>query len=163
MKRRYSLKQKVWEYVRRQRSFRVGEMMMIFGLKKSYAQWFVWWLKRQGYIRENYHEGRLEDHVYLRTKEMPPVAPSSTTQDAESRARRRRIVAAKKAARKVLEQCDPCDIRAIAAMENVKPHWLIHALREMEQEGELALVGEMVSKEVIRKDVCEKKQQRSKK
>jgi hypothetical protein len=154
-KRRYSLKQKVWEFVRRHRTFRVGEMMMIFDLKKGYAQWFLWWLKRMEYIRPIHNEGRLEDHVYQRVKEMPAVAPSSTTGDAERRNERRKIVDAKKRIRRLLDEGDmPMEMRAIEGITGLAPMVMIAALREMEDHGELAIVGHVVSPDHVRRDLC---------
>jgi len=154
-KRRYSLKQKVWEFVRRHRTFRVGEMMMIFDLKKSYVQWFLWWLKRMEYIRPIHNEGRLEDHVYQRVKEMPAVAPSSATGDKDRRNERRKIVNAKKRILSVLEELEGAiDMRTIEGMTLLPPNVMIAALREMEDRGELAIVGYTVSTEHVRRDLC---------
>ena len=40
-------KQKIWEYMRRNKLFRVGDMMIVFDLKKSYATGYFGSLKKR--------------------------------------------------------------------------------------------------------------------
>jgi hypothetical protein len=129
-------------------------MMMIFDMEKGYAQWFLWWLKKGGYIVPVEYEGRLEDHVYRRVKPMHPVAPSSTMVEPERRRERRAIVEAKKAVRRALERCDPMELRVIEATEGVAYAPMMAAVREMEESGEVALVAMHVTREYVRRDLC---------
>ena len=71
-------KQKIWEYIRRQSSFRVGDMMIVFAVKEDYARRILAWLERMGYIRLETEATSLCHRTYRRTTKMPAIAPPIT-------------------------------------------------------------------------------------
>ena len=71
-------KQKIWEYIRRQGSFRVGDMLMIFSIKEDYARRILSWLERTGYIRLEVEAVALRHRIYRRVAKMPAIAPTIT-------------------------------------------------------------------------------------
>ena len=70
-------KQKVWEFMRRNRTFRVGDMMAIFDMKRSYAKWILWFFKKQGLIIQLFSGKRFEDSVYKVVRDIGVKSPNT--------------------------------------------------------------------------------------
>jgi len=73
---RVSIKQKIWSYIRRNRQFSVSDLIILFNSKPSYIKYLIWWLKKEGYIRE-YSKGKsFKENIYVVIKQLRATAPS---------------------------------------------------------------------------------------
>lgn len=71
-----SLKQKMWNYMRRNKTFRAGDMMMILDLKKDTARSYVYALASHGYLIDNNSKTvAFRDKIFILVKETGSLAP----------------------------------------------------------------------------------------
>lgn len=68
-------KQKVWEYMRRNKVFRVGDLMIVFDMKKNYTNWILWFFKKEGLLKQVYSGKKFEDSVWKVIKDIGVVSP----------------------------------------------------------------------------------------
>jgi hypothetical protein len=78
-------KQKIWEYMRRNKLFRVGDMMIVFDLKKSYANWILWFFKKEGLLQQVFSGKRFEDSVWKVIKDIGITSPNTTIKNKKRR------------------------------------------------------------------------------
>ena len=74
--RKYSQKQKVWNYIRRNPIFRVGDVMLALDAEKPFLKQMFWYLTECGYIRLDDDRVSYEDRVYTLIKNTGIKAPS---------------------------------------------------------------------------------------
>lgn len=75
-KRRSSKKQKAWEYMRRNKPFRAGDMMMILDLEKPFTKQLLWHLEKAGYVRLENDPEEYRDRAYTLMKDTGVKSPS---------------------------------------------------------------------------------------
>ncbi len=71
-------RQTVWNYMRRNRQFRVGDIMMICEISQGYLQNFTKSLERAGYIKHENSYKPYSNRRYTLLKNTGPIAPSAT-------------------------------------------------------------------------------------
>jgi len=71
-------RQAVWNYMRRNRSFRVGDILLICEISKEYLQNFISSLKRAGYLRHENKSKPYSNRRYTLLKNTGKIAPAST-------------------------------------------------------------------------------------
>jgi len=62
---RGSLREKVLKFIRRNRVFRAGDLVLVFDMKISYAKWLIWDLKKRGVITLRGNAKRFEDRYFF--------------------------------------------------------------------------------------------------
>ncbi len=75
-RRKRSNKQKAWEYMRRNKTFRVGDIMMLLGVSQTYMKTMCWALEHAGYLKLVADEGRYPDRVYRLVRDTGVKSPS---------------------------------------------------------------------------------------
>lgn len=75
-KRRTSHKQKVWQYIRRNRTFRVGDLMVVLELNKQFLKPLFWHLQNAGYLRLIEDAKEYRDRIYQLIKDTGIKSPS---------------------------------------------------------------------------------------
>jgi predicted transcriptional regulator len=71
-----SIIQSVWNYMRRNRNFRIGDLLMICGIKHSYLQRYVRFLELAEYVKRTSGSKPYSNREYLLLKNTGPFAPS---------------------------------------------------------------------------------------
>lgn len=69
------LKQKIWEFIRRNKIFRVGDIIAIYELKPSYAKWLVWFFTKAGVIELAQKDKKYTNRLYRLKKDIGTKAP----------------------------------------------------------------------------------------
>jgi len=78
-KKRQTKKEKVWKYIRRNKLFRIGDVMVVLGLTQSYIKPVLWHLEMAGYIRlEEMKSKDYKDREYTMIKDTGVICPSMT-------------------------------------------------------------------------------------
>ncbi len=75
-KRKGTKKQQMWGYMRRNRSFRVGDVMAVLELSMSFCKQTLWYLSECGYVRLENDAKRYEDRIYTLVNDTGVKAPS---------------------------------------------------------------------------------------
>ncbi len=76
-KRKQTNKEKVWKYIRRNKLFRVGDVMTVLDLTQAYIKPVLWHLEMAGYIRlEEVERNQYVERVYVMLKDTGPICPS---------------------------------------------------------------------------------------
>ena len=75
LKKKTVVKQKVWEYIRRNKRFRVGDLIIIFDLKLSYAKWLIWNFSKAGVIELIQDNKRFTERFYRLKQDTGIKAP----------------------------------------------------------------------------------------
>ncbi len=73
---KYSLRQKIWNYMRRNPIFRVGDIMLTFDLEQKSLKQMLWYLSETGYIRLDDDKVEYTDRVYTLMKNTGIKVPS---------------------------------------------------------------------------------------
>lgn len=85
VKKRYvrsrTKKQKVWEYLRRNRSFRVGDVMALVNATQRYLKPLLWHLEKAGYLRLSSDADNYRERIYTMLKDTGPKSPSIVNGD----------------------------------------------------------------------------------
>ncbi len=76
-KKRIVVKQKIWEYIRRNKYFRVGDLVAIFELKQSYAKWLIWFFTRAGAIELMQKDKNFNNRLYRLKNDIGVKAPKA--------------------------------------------------------------------------------------
>jgi len=76
LKRRTSHKQKVWQYIRRNRTFRVGDLMVVLDLKKQFLKPLFWHLREAGYLKLIEEPKEYRDRIYRLVRDTGIKSPS---------------------------------------------------------------------------------------
>lgn len=66
--RRTSQKEGVWRYMRRNRTFRVGDLLIVSSLAVDTLKPLLWHLHKSGYLELRNNEGKYTDRVYTLIK-----------------------------------------------------------------------------------------------
>lgn len=74
--RRKSLKQKIWNYMRRNKRFRVGDIMMILEVRDGTIRPLMWALESAKYIRLENEAKEYKDRTYTFIKDTGIKSPS---------------------------------------------------------------------------------------
>lgn len=74
-KKRIVVKQKIWEHIRRNKYFRVGDLIIIFDLKKSYAKWLIWYFAKAGVIELIQKDKNFNNRIYRLKNDIGAKAP----------------------------------------------------------------------------------------
>ena len=78
-KKKQTQKEKVWKYIRRNKLFRVGDVMTVLSLTQSYIKPVLWHLEMAGYIRlEEMKSKEYRDREYTMIKDTGVICPSMT-------------------------------------------------------------------------------------
>ncbi len=72
----YSARQKVWNYIRRNPIFRVGDIMITLEVKQGFLKQMFWYLSEAGYIRIDDDKVEYTDRVYTLMKNTGIKVPS---------------------------------------------------------------------------------------
>ncbi len=75
-KRKGTKKQQMWGYMRRNRSFRVGDVMAVLELSMSFCKQTLWYLSECGYVRLENDAKRYEDRIYTLVNDTGVKCPS---------------------------------------------------------------------------------------
>jgi len=75
-KRKASKKQNVWAYMRRNRTFRVGDIMMLLELTQRYLKPILWHLEKAGYLTLTQDSGEYRDRIYTLVRDTGVKSPS---------------------------------------------------------------------------------------
>lgn len=75
-KRKESLKQNIWNYMRRNMRFRVGDIMMILEVRYGTIKPIMWALENAQYIRLDSDNGEYKDRIYTFIKNTGIKSPS---------------------------------------------------------------------------------------
>lgn len=75
-KRKGSKKQQMWGYMRRNRSFRVGDVMAVLELSMKFCKQTLWYLSETGYVRLENDAKRYEDRIYTLINDTGAKCPS---------------------------------------------------------------------------------------
>ncbi|MDD3467874.1 MAG: hypothetical protein PHE67_12060 [Campylobacterales bacterium] len=73
---KYSLRQKIWNYMRRNPVFRVGDIMLALDLEQKSLKQMFWYLTETGYIRLDTNGETYEDRTYTLMKNTGIKVPS---------------------------------------------------------------------------------------
>lgn len=76
LKRKNDLKQKVWNYMRRNKRFRVGDIMMILEVRDGTIRPIMWALESAKYIRIENEAQEYKDRIYTFVKDTGIKSPS---------------------------------------------------------------------------------------
>jgi len=68
--------QSVWNYIRRNRNFRIGDLIMICGIKHQYLQRYIRFLELAEYLKRTSGSKPYSNREYLLLKNTGPLAPS---------------------------------------------------------------------------------------
>jgi len=68
--------QKVWNYIRRNRSFRIGDILILCGIKHNYLQKYIRFLELAKYVRRENGSKPYSNREYILLKNTGPLAPS---------------------------------------------------------------------------------------
>ncbi|NOQ30019.1 MAG: hypothetical protein GQ570_02725 [Helicobacteraceae bacterium] len=75
-KRKTSAKQKLWNYMRRNRTFRVGDAVMILDLTAKYIKQILWQLENSNYVTLELQAKKYVDRIYKLSKDTGARSPS---------------------------------------------------------------------------------------
>ncbi len=81
LKRKNDLKQKIWNYMRRNKRFRVGDIMMILEVRAGTIRPLMWALKSAQYIRLENEAQEYKDRIYTFIKDTGIKSPSIVNGD----------------------------------------------------------------------------------
>ena len=70
-----STKQKVWEYIRRNKSFSVWDLLVVFEAKLSYIKWLLWFFADKKAIKLSQNSKKFQDRIYQLNKDLGIKAP----------------------------------------------------------------------------------------
>jgi len=74
-KKKIVVKQKIWEFIRRNKYFRVGDLIAIFEIKPSYAKWLIWFFTKAGVIELIHKDKKYTNRLYRLKKDIGIKAP----------------------------------------------------------------------------------------
>jgi len=72
-----SSKDKVWEYIRRNRVFCIKELMLVIKIDKTYLKSFIWILEATGYLKVAYWEAEFKNRCYTLIRNSGPITPKT--------------------------------------------------------------------------------------
>ncbi len=75
-KRRTSRKQKVWQFMRRNRAFRVGDLMVILEVKREFLKPLFWHLEEAGYLKLLQNDKDYKERIYQLVQDTGVKSPS---------------------------------------------------------------------------------------
>ncbi|MDD3465994.1 MAG: ArsR family transcriptional regulator [Campylobacterales bacterium] len=75
-KRKASKKNQMWGYMRRNRSFRVGDVMSILDLSLAFCKQTLWYLSETGYVRLENDVKTYKDRIYTLVNDTGVKCPS---------------------------------------------------------------------------------------
>ncbi len=81
LKRKNDLKQKIWNYMRRNKRFRVGDIMMILEVREGTIRPLMWALQSAKYIRIENEAKEYKDRIYTFIKDTGIKSPSIVNGD----------------------------------------------------------------------------------
>jgi restriction endonuclease S subunit len=70
-----SKKQKIWNFLRRNTTFSVYELLIIFELNISYAKWLLWWLRKNNIVALANKGKRFDQNTYKVVAKLPVKSP----------------------------------------------------------------------------------------
>lgn len=79
--RKWSLKQNIWHYMRRNVNFRVGDIMMILEVEKNTIKPILWALEKAKYLRLSKDAKEYKDRIYTLIKNTGAKSPSIVNGD----------------------------------------------------------------------------------